>query len=272
MMPKINVKLSAAIITFNEEANIKDCIDSLIDIVDEVVVVDSYSTDKTKEICSSYSKVKFFENTFHGHVQQKNHAINICEGKWILSLDADECLTPDLKRSIAVFLKSEKIEEYVGVKFPRLTYHIGKPIRHSGWYPNARYRLFKKGFAHWGGENPHDKIILNGKGCMLKGDLIHYSFVDISDHVRTINAFSSIAAYVRFGKGREFYIWRLLLKPIIKFIELYLIKRGFLDGMAGYIISVSSAYSTFLKEAKLYELDKLGVDAPSNLSKNYRKK
>lgn len=270
-MSKVNVKLSAAIITFNEEANIKDCIDSLIDMVDEVIVVDSFSTDQTKEICSKYSKVKFSENPFHGHVQQKNHAIDICEGSWIISLDADERMTLELKESIEDFFRSENNEQYVGVKFPRLTYHIGKPIRHSGWYPNARYRLFKKGFAHWGGENPHDKIILNGQGCMLKGDLIHYSFVDISDHVGTINAFSSIAAYVRFGKGRKFYIWRLLLKPIIKFIELYLIKKGFLDGMAGYIISVSSAYSTFLKEAKLYELDKLGVDAPSNLSKNYRK-
>jgi glycosyltransferase involved in cell wall biosynthesis len=270
-MSKVKVKLSAAIITFNEEANIKDCIDSLIDIVDEVVVVDSFSADKTKEICSSYAKVKFSENPFHGHVQQKNYAIDLCEGTWILSLDADERVTPELKASIENFFRSEKKEQFVGVKFPRLTYHLGKPIRHSGWYPNARYRLFKKGFSHWGGENPHDKIILNGEGCMLEGDLIHYSFVDMSDHVRTINTFSSIAAYVRFGKGRKFYMWRLLFKPIIKFVELYLIKRGFLDGMAGYIISISSAYSTFLKEAKLYELDKLKVDAPSNLAKSYRK-
>ena len=269
-MSKLDMKLSAAIITFNEEANIKDCIDSLIDIVDEVVVVDSFSTDKTKEICSRYPKVKFFENPFHGHIQQKNYAIDICEEQWILSLDADERVTPELRESIKNFFGSKNKEKYVGVKFPRLNYHLHKPIRHTGWYPNARYRLFKKGFAHWGGENPHDKIILNGKGLMIKGDLIHYSCIDLSDQVDTINKFSSITAYIRFGKGRKFYSWRLLLKPISKFIELYFIKRGFLDGMAGYIISISSAYATFLNEAKLYELDKLGVDAPCNLPKNYR--
>ncbi len=263
-------RVSAAIITFNEEDNIGDCIESLIDIVDEIIVVDSFSTDRTREICLGYDKVKFSENPFHGHVQQKNHAIEQCSGEWILSLDADERVSPELKSSISGFFNSDRPESCVGVKFPRLTYHLNKPIRHCGWYPNARYRLFRKGAARWGGENPHDKIILDGTGISLRGDLIHYSFVDLSDQIQTDNSFSSIAAYVRYGKGKRFHLWRLLLKPVSKFVEIYLFKRGVLDGMAGFIISVGSAYSTFLKEAKLYELDRLGSRAPSNLSKHYR--
>lgn len=264
--------VSAAIITFNEEDHIGDCIDSLIDIVDEVIVVDSFSSDRTKEICQSYDKVKFSENPFEGHVQQKNHAIEKCSGDWILSLDADERVSPELQKSITEFFATERPEQYAGVKFPRLTYHLQKPIRHCGWYPNARYRLFKKGFAHWGGENPHDKILLDGTGTSLAGDLIHYSFDDLSDQIQTDNSFSSIAAFVRYGKGRRFHLWRLLLKPVSKFIEIYLFKRGILDGMAGFIISVGSAYSSFLKEAKLYELDRLDSKPPSNLPKFYRDK
>lgn len=261
--------LSAAIITYNESENIGDCLASVADFVDEIVVLDSYSSDDTEQICRRFEKVTFHQHPFDGHIQQKNRALALCTSEWILSVDADERVTPELRRSIETFLASSPNVD--GAKFPRLAYHMHRFIRHGGWYPNARYRLVRKGRARWGGENPHDKLILDGRGKKLTGDLLHYSDRDLSDQVATINAFSSIAALTRYNKGKRFHLWRLLVKPISKFIEMYGIKRGFLDGMQGFIIAVSSAYSSFLKEAKLYELDVLGSDKPSNLSQLYRK-
>jgi glycosyltransferase involved in cell wall biosynthesis len=262
--------LSAAIITYNEEENIQDCLDSVTDFVDEIIVLDSCSTDGTEKICRANRKVRFSQHPFDGHIQQKNRALEKCGSEWILSLDADERVTPELRKSIEDLLKRNP--DIAGVKFARLTYHMHRYIRYGGWYPNARYRLIRKGMAYWGGENPHDKLLLKGKGIKIKGDLLHYSAKDLSDQVRTINSFSSIAALTRYNKGKNFHFWRLLVKPMTKFIEMYMLKRGVLDGMQGFIVAVSSSFSSFLKEAKLYELDVLGSDKPSNLSSLYEKK
>lgn len=264
--------LSVAIITYNEQANIGACLDSVNELADEIIVLDSFSTDGTEEICRKNPKVKFFQHPFSGHVEQKNRAIEFCSCEWILSIDADERVTPELREAIRHFLQGQPGQEIAGAKFPRLNRHMQKDIRHGSWYPNARYRLFRKGMAHWGGENPHDKLILEGRGLTLAGDLLHFSFRDLSHQVQTINNFSSIAALMRYNRGRRFQMWRLLFKPVSKFLEIYIVKRGFLDGIQGLIIAVCSAYSSFLKEAKLYELDRLGSDVPSNLSERYAKK
>jgi glycosyltransferase involved in cell wall biosynthesis len=268
---KTQQTLSVAIITYNEERMIKDCIESVLDLADEIVVLDSFSTDATEQICRSYEKVKFFQHAFDGHIEQKNRALALCSGEWILSMDADERVSPQLRRSIETFL-SHGNEGIAGVKFPRLAYHMHRYIRHGGWYPNARYRLIRKEMAYWGGENPHDKIILKGKGTSIEGDLIHLTEIDLSDQIKTVNNFSSIAALVRYNKGKKYRLWRLLLKPISKFIEVYIIKLGFLDRTQGFIIAVTSAYAAFLKEAKVFEMDVLGSDKPSNLSDRYEKK
>ncbi len=262
------IPLSVAIITYNEKNNIRDCLESVIELAEEIIVLDSFSTDATEEICKEFDSVKFRQHAFDGHIAQKNRALNLCSHEWILSIDADERVTHELSDSIKEFLASKP--QAVGAKFPRLTYHMKKYIRHGGWYPNARYRLIKKGYATWGGENPHDTIFLDGKGVYLRGDLIHYSFADLSDQVDTNNKFSSIKAFTRKKKGKKFIFWRLFLKPIGKFVETYIIKRGALDGMQGFIISVSAAYSTFLEEAKLYELDRLKTEHISNLPKSYK--
>ncbi|MBF0286294.1 MAG: glycosyltransferase family 2 protein [SAR324 cluster bacterium] len=262
--------LAAVIITYNEENNIGDCLQSLQGLVDEIVVLDSFSTDKTERICRNNAKVRFFQHGFDGHIQQKNRAIEKCSSDWILALDADERVSPQLSSAIEDFLNSNPVVN--GAKFPRLTRHMKRFIRHGGWYPNARYRLVRKGKSHWGGENPHDSLIIEGEGTRLKGDLIHLSFSDLSDQVKTINYFSSIVALTRYNKGKNFSLLRMLWKPISKFLEIYLLKRGFLDGIQGYIIAVSSAYSTFLKEAKLFELNKLETDQPSNLSSSLYQK
>ena len=266
---KTNPTLSAAIITFNEEENIKDCLDSLSDFVDEIVVLDSFSTDATEEVCRANPKVRFYQHPFDGYIEQKNRAFEKCRSDWILSLDADERVSAELRDSIEDLVnRNPKI---AGAKFPRLTYHMHRYIRYSGWYPNARYRLIRKGMAEWGGNNPHEKLLLKGKGVKIKGDLIHFSAKDLSDQIKTINAFSSLTALTRYNKGKKFHLWRLLFKPVSKFIEMYLVKRGFMDGMQGFIIAVSSSFSSFLKEAKLYELDVLGSEKPSNLSNLHSK-
>lgn len=261
--------LSVAIITYNEEENIQACLDSCAPMADEIVVLDSFSTDATPEICRRHPKVKFHQHPFDGHVQQKNRAIELCSSEWVLSLDADERLSPELQRSIEEFL--QKNPNVSGAKFPRLTYHLRRYIRHSGWYPNARYRLFKKGQAHWGGINPHDRLILDGKGVRLRGDLLHLSARDLSDQVRNINSFTSIAALERYNRGADFSLLRLFFKPPAAFIETYLWKLGLLDGMQGLILAVCASYYVFLREAKLYELNRLGSDKPSNLSDLYKK-
>jgi glycosyltransferase involved in cell wall biosynthesis len=260
---------SVAVITYNEEANIKECIESFNDIADEIIILDSFSKDGTRKIAENFPKVKFFEKPFNGHIEQKNYAITLCSGKWILSLDADERVSQELKEEILLILRSDTSAD--GYKIPRLTFHIGKFIRHSGWYPLKRYRLFKKGHGLWAGENPHDFIELTGKGKDLKGDIIHYSFKDLTHQVDTINKFSSIVAFTRYKKGINFPILKSIYKPLFKFFEIYIFKLGFLDGYAGFIIAISSSYSTFLKFAKLYELNSGSIQRPSNLREDYGK-
>lgn len=263
--------LSVSIITYNEAENIQDCIDSVHDIADEIIVLDSFSTDETENICRKHPKVRFSRHPFDGHIQQKNRALELCSSEWILCIDGDERVSPELRQSIKTFLNSRPGPKIAGVKFPRLTYHMHTYIRHGGWYPNARFRLVRKGRAYWGGENPHDRLIIDGKGKKITGDLIHFTAKDLSHQVDTINKFSSIVALTRFNKGKKYRLWRLLLKPVSKFLETYVIKLGFLDGTQGFIIAVSSSYSSFLKEAKQFELDVLDSEKPSNLSQLYKK-
>lgn len=266
-------KLSVAIITFNEEKNIKDCIDSVLEIADEIIVLDSFSTDKTEQIAKSYSKVKFSASPFPGHVEQKNKAIALCQNDWVLSLDADERVDEELKSEILRFLESE-IVGVSGFKIARLTRHMGRWIKHSGWYPQSRYRLFQKEFATWVGENPHDFIELRAdqKGSVMRGNILHYSFVDFSAQIQTINQFSSIVAHTRFSKGQKFSLLKSLLKPLGKFIEIYIFKYGFLDGIPGLYIALASSFSTFLKYAKIYEMERGEISFPSNVRRDYGKK
>lgn len=211
---------------------------------------------QNRKISKSFPSVRFYKQRFKGHVEQKNDAISLCRHEWILSLDADERISPELENSILTFKQKPDEDILSGLQVSRLTYHLGRFIRYSGWYPQYRYRIFRKGKAVWVGENPHDTISIQGKGDKIYGDIIHYSFRDLTHQVNTINQFSSIVAYTRQRKGRRFSFFRTIYKPFSKFIETYFFKFGFLDGFPGWVIAVSSAYSTFLKDAKQYELEK----------------
>lgn len=266
--------LSAVIITYNEEKQIADCIGSVHDFVDEVYILDSHSTDATRSIAESFPKVRFETHDFDGHVQQKNRAMEQARGDWLLCIDADERVTPELAQSIGKYI--EEHPEGPGMRIRRLTIHLGREIRHGGWY-GARFRLIKRGQGRWAGQNPHDEIVMESLSKLkhqtwpvLAGDLLHYSFVDLSDQIETINKFSSIVAYNRSGQKKPSLL-KMVYKPIVKFWEIYFFKLGFLDGFAGYVIAVSSAFSTFLKWAKLYEMKRTGLQRPSNVRPDYKK-
>ncbi|TGL59622.1 glycosyltransferase family 2 protein [Leptospira sarikeiensis] len=262
-------KLSVAIITYNEEKNIGDCIRSCRDIADEIIVLDSNSTDRTKEISESFPEVRFSSQNFKGHVEQKNDAISLCKNEWILSLDADERLSEELQDSLRSFLESPEDSNLNGLKVSRLTFHMGRFIRFSGWYPQTKYRIIRKSKSKWIGENPHDYLVVEGKGKKIKGDILHYSFADLSQQVDTINKFSSIVSWTRWKKNKKFSVLRTIIKPFGKFVEIFFFKFGFLDGFPGFTIAVSSAYSTFLKEAKVFEMEGKLIERPSNLRKDY---
>jgi glycosyltransferase involved in cell wall biosynthesis len=248
------LKLSVVIITLNEEKNIGRCLESVKDIADEIVIVDSFSTDRTEEICKAYN-ARFIQHEFHGHIEQKNWAIEQTSYQHVLSLDADEELSAQLKRSI---LEVKGNWTYEGYYFNRLTNYCGKWIRHTSWYPARKLRLWDKSKGKWGGLNPHDKFKLE-KGAtkkFLKGDLLHYSYYTINEHIAQINSFSTIVANAYFKDNRRASYFNILFHPIWRFFRDYIIKRGFLDGFYGLVVSVNSSYETFLKYVKLKNLQR----------------
>ncbi|BDG03419.1 glycosyltransferase family 2 protein [Anaeromyxobacter oryzae] len=258
--------ISIAIITYNEERALADCIRSCEDIADEIVVLDSFSTDGTEAVARAFPKVRFAQHAFDGHVEQKTRAVALCRNEWILALDADERLTPELREEI----RALEPGDLDGFRVPRLTFAMGEPVRHSGWYPQRKVRLFRRSRARWAGDNPHDYVVVDGKGGDLRGDLLHHSFRDLADQATRANAFSSIQAFNLLHRGRRFSALAALVRPVVKFLEVYVYKRGFLDGFAGFTIAVNAAYATFLKFAKIYELEARIVDRPSNVRPEYR--
>ena len=244
-------KISAAIITFNEEINIKRCLYSLMEVVDEIVVVDSGSTDQTQKIALELG-AKVVVNPFKGHIEQKNFAITQTKYDWIISLDADEALSEELKFSILSIKNNLSDTAY---EFNRLTNYCGKWIKHSGWYPDKKLRIFHKSHGKWGGKNPHDQFILtSGKPHHLKGDLLHYSFYTVEDHKKQIIKFTDIAAQSLYELGIKSSWLKIYLKTIAKFIRNYFIKFGFLDGAIGLHICRMSAHATYLRYYKLLQL------------------
>ena len=247
------VQLSVVIITFNEEVNIGRCLDSVIGIADDIVVIDSFSTDKTEEICSAKG-VRFIEHKFEGHIEQKNWAISQAKFPHVLSLDADEALSDKLRMSIFHIKQNWKCDAYY---MNRLTNYCGSWIHHCGWYPDRKLRLMDSRLGKWCGLNPHDKYELltsDSTAGFLEGDILHYSFYTTDDHYKQIDYFTTISSNELFKLKRNSTILKLYVAPVVKFIRDYFIKLGFLDGSAGFRISRISAYATFLKYKKLRNL------------------
>lgn len=243
------IKLSVVIITYNEEKNIGRCLKSVQNIADEIVVVDSFSTDKTEAICRE-AGARFIQHPFAGHIEQKNYAISQASWSHILSLDADEALTEKLEQQI---LQIKANWQYDGYYINRLTNYCGHWVRYCGWYPDRKLRLWDSRKGEWGGVNPHDKFIMQ-KGATIghiNADLLHYSFYTIEQHVRQVNLFSGIAARALFDKRKKVTVAYILISPVAKFFRDFFLKRGFMDGYYGLVICVVSSYAKFLKYAKL---------------------
>jgi glycosyltransferase involved in cell wall biosynthesis len=247
-------RLSVVIITFNEQDNIERCLLSIKDIADEILVIDSYSTDKTEKICEKHN-VRFVRHKFEGHVEQKNWAFDQTTYHHVLSIDADEELSERLIESIK---KVKKDWRYDGYYFNRLNNYCGKWIRFGGWYPDKKLRLVDKRKGSWGGINPHDKFeLLNGEGKYhLKGNLLHYSYKSIPHHIQQINKYSDIFAMSHYKVGKKSSYINIIGNPTWKFFRNYFLRLGFLDGFSGLIVNFNVAYETFLKYVKLRQLNK----------------
>lgn len=245
------IKLSVVVITYNEEKNIARCLESVKEIADEIVVVDSLSTDKTREICERYG-ARFFEQKFLGYQDQKNFAHNLASFDYVLSLDADEALNPELLGEVK---KVKNNFEMDGYSFNRLTNYNGEWIRHCGWYPDAKVRLVKKSKAKWSGGNIHEHLAVDGSTGHLAGDLLHYSYDSISMHVLQTNKYSTTEAQILFAKGKRATIAKIMTRPFWQFFKDYFLKKGFLDGRYGFVICSINALYVLLKYAKMKELE-----------------
>jgi glycosyltransferase involved in cell wall biosynthesis len=243
--------LSVVIITFNEERNIRRCIESVQGIADEIVVVDSFSTDSTETICRTFG-VRFLPRAWEGYSPAKNFGNEQARNNLILSLDADEALSPQLSESIAAIKRSGTTSVY---KFNRMANYCGKWIRHGGWYPDVKVRIFDRTKTCWTGRI-HETLrnIDERTAVHLQGDCLHYSYSSLSDHIAQARRFSEIAAIELRQKGKRSSLLNCAMNPAIKFVRDYIFKLGFLDGKNGLIIAAISAYATYLKYAKLARL------------------
>jgi glycosyltransferase involved in cell wall biosynthesis len=244
------IRLSVVIITLNEEKNLDRCLQTIKYISDEIVVVDSGSTDKTVQIAQRYG-ARVITQPFLGYVDQKNFATAQASNDWVLSIDADECLSPELESSIK---KVKRDPEHQAYKLSRLTNYCGKWIHHSGWYPDKKIRLYNRTKGSWQGDRIHEYWELTyqaGDVGRLRGDLLHYSYHTLSDHLRQIEKFSEILARRDVDKGKSSSILKVMIAPRWKFFTDFIIRLGFLDGYSGFLVCRMSSFATFMKYSKI---------------------
>jgi glycosyltransferase involved in cell wall biosynthesis len=254
-MDEVEQKLpiSVCIITLNEEKNIENCLRS-VRWADDIVIVDSGSADKTLEIAKRYTD-RIIYNQWKGINEQRNFTLNNARYDWVLALDADEIASQELYREVKSILGSDN-DYYDGYLVPRLTYYLGKWICHGGWFPDRKMRLFKKAKARYIGTNPHDHCRVDGNIGRLSGLIVHYTYKNFSEQIETINSFSNEVIKNLEKDGKRFDLFRFIFHPLWKFFECYFLKRGFLDGVPGFIIAIATAFYIFTKYVKLWEKSK----------------
>ncbi len=245
------MKISAVIITFNEEERLPAALQSLEGIASEIIVVDSHSTDDTVKIARNFG-CRVFIRDWTNYADQKNFGQSQASFPWILSLDADERLSPELREEIISLLPTEP--ECAGFSMPRRVFYLGRWIRHGGWYPDRRVRLFRRDRAFWEGEYVHEKLVVNGEIKKLKGDILHFTYRHITDHMRRINLFSELGAKKLYVQRKKCHWYHLIFLPIFRFIRNYIFLGGFLDGFPGLVIAGLSSYAIFARYAKLKEI------------------
>jgi glycosyltransferase involved in cell wall biosynthesis len=246
-------KLTVTVITRNEAADLAAALSS-VSWADEIVVVDSESTDDTVAIARQFTD-RVTVRSWPGYVAQKNHAASLARNDWILSLDADERVTPELAREIQATLDSPAHAAY---RMPRVTWHLGRWIRTTDWHPDYQLRLYDRRTAQWTGQYVHEGVNVQGSIGMLQGELQHYAYRDIADHLETIDRYTTLAARQMRERGRTASAVDLIAHPPLAFLRNYIGKQGFRDGIPGLIVSTMNAYYVFLKFAKLWQMRALG--------------
>ena len=246
------MSLSAVLITKNEGHNLADCLETL-KFCTEIIVVDSGSTDDTVEVARRFTS-KVFQKSWTNFAEQRNYAASLATQPWIFSIDADERVSSALAAELQSLVANP--QGHTAFAVPRKTFHFGRWIAHGGWYPNYVTRLFQRDAGRWDGGELHEFWTTAGRQGQLTNALDHYSFRDLADQVARNNRYSSLGAVVLRKQGQSFSFLRLAGKTVSKFFETYFLKKGFLDGLPGFIIAVSAAYSVFLKWAKLWEMER----------------
>ena len=244
--------LSVILITRNEEANLADCLASLEGIAEQIVVVDTNSTDRTLEIAQNHGAVVSQPTDWPGFGPQKNRALDLATGEWVLSLDADERLTPALRSEILTAIHHSAHVDCFAI--PRLSWYCGRFIRHSGWNPDYVDRLFKRGTARFSDDLVHERLISNGQVAKLENPMLHYSFMNYSQVLQKIDRYSTASAEQAFSKGKTSSPLKAVLHGVWSFIRTYVIRAGFLDGPQGFALAMSNAQGTYYRYIKLWHL------------------
>ncbi len=248
--------ISVCIITYNEEKNIRRCLES-VKWADEIIIIDSKSTDRTVEICREYTD-KIILRDFPGHIEQKNFALDQATHHWVFCIDADEEVNPYLRDEIKNVLEDSNPGK-TGFYVSRKTEYLGEWVTYGRWYPDYKLRLFDRRYGRWGGENPHDRVELKGETGRLRGELLHRTYRDLSHHLDVINKYTTIAANQKYARRIKFPILHAVFSSAFYFFDSYIIRKGIFHGSRGLILSVMGSYYVFLKYAKLWELYHISV-------------
>jgi len=244
-------ELSALVLTYNEEDHIAECLES-INWIERIVVVDSFSEDKTKKICQQYDNVDFFENEFNDFASQRNFGLEKIKTDWVFVIDADERVTSELKNEIIETLNNPTA---AGYEIARKNYFLGKWIKYCGWYPDYTLRLFKSKFRYEG--LVHESPQISGKIEKLNNDFIHYTYKDLKSYIDKMNQYTTLDAQKKYNSGKTVSIVYILLRPFFEFIKTYITKKGLFNGFQGLVVSIFSSYYQFVTNIKLWELNNL---------------
>lgn len=247
----MTLPLSVAIISYNEERNLARCLQSIADLAAEIVIVDSGSSDKTVAIASSFN-AEVLHQEWLGYGAQKNKALEHCTQPWVLALDCDEEISPELKKSLLAFFGQGDASGFIGASFARKTWFLDRWITHGDWYPDEQLRLFRRDQGRWI-HQIHEHIALEGPVTKLSGDLLHYSFPSINAYINKINPFADAFLKKQLAQQKSWSLLATVTRPLWRFFRAYILRRGFLDGFPGLWIAVATAFTVFVRYSRLYE-------------------
>jgi len=254
------LKLSVGILTYNSEKYLPQVLESVRGIADQIVVLDSGSTDRTCQIVEEFGG-ELHRRRLDNFVNQRNHLLSLCTGDWVLFIDSDEVVSPELAGELLKLKEGEP--PFDGYYINVMTSYLGRWIKHA-WYPDWHLRLARRDRCRWVGSEVHESLTVDGRVGRLEGNLLHYSYTSLSEHLKKIDLYTTLYARGAFRKGKRFSLLKLLTSPPGSFIRRYILKRGFLDGFEGFLLSVMASYYSFLKYAKLWEIEKKGESSRSS--------